>query len=254
MRDLSAIISNYNGSFPNWTGKNATGAGAVDGTEWVAAIIDDYLWGWTQRAMNLAGLTPDGVAESSSASQVVDALYRIFGPPGTICEWNLADDPATYGARFLFLNGQGILRANYADLDANVYVGDGNNATADAYYHADDAAGTTRNTTGAYLILPESRGYTTRGLDTAASVDPDGASRTLGDNQDDAFQDHSHLTTAGSGSGSLQGFDKGALRASLSSAMDQGNVTNPTSNGSGTPRTDTETRMVNRSTQFAIRY
>jgi len=155
-------------------------------------MIDDYMFGWVQHALNKVGMSPSGVAESSTVSQIIQALQLIIGPPGTICEWNLVSDPATYGARFILLNGQGILRANYPDLDTNVYVGNALNATASRYYRADNANGTGRNVAGIYLILPESRGYGVRGLDTAASVDPDGATRDVGRLQGHAYQEHKH--------------------------------------------------------------
>jgi hypothetical protein len=249
MIDISVVFANSVGSFPNFSGKNATGAGATDGTEFIAALIDNWMWGPAQALLDHESITPNGVTEAAGASQVLDAVQKLF-PPGMVAEWNLNADPGTTGHRFLLLNGQGILRANYADLDANVYVGDGNNATAAAYYHADDAAGTIRNTTGVYLILPESRGYTTRGLDLAASVDPLGASRSLGDNQLDALQLHQHSY----GDTRIGYVATGGLNAmgvnpdtDLTTSLYQ-------TDGGGTPRTSSETRMVNRSTQFAIRY
>jgi len=93
----------------------------------------------------------------------------------------------------LLCDGSGILRANYADLDSVVYCGDPDNPTADAFYHADDAGGSVRNTAGVYLILPDWRGRALRGLDPTAIRDPDGASRTLGDYQDDRLMKHNHV-------------------------------------------------------------
>lgn len=269
MRDPGTIFANINGGpFPSYTGKNATGAGATDGTEWIAAGIDDFMLGWSQNIMDKTGLTPSGVAESASASQIVEAMQLLLGPPGTICEWNLSVDPATIGARFLLLNGQGILRANYPDLDTNVCVGDGNNASVaaggGAYYRADDAAGVTPNIAGVYLILPESRGYTTRGLDTAASVDPDGASRFLGDLQLDASQkitgilDNLVMTKGGTttktgvftNSATSTGGGTGANATFTTVDFDSSLSTLP-----NTAKTnDIESRMINRSTKFAIRY
>jgi len=253
MIDISAVFANYTGSGPlGYTGKNATGAGATDGTEFIAAMIDNWMWGWTQELFTKTGITPDGVTEAVGASQIVEAIQLLIAPPGTICEWNLNADPATFGARLLLLNGQGILRATYPDLDAKVYVGDPSNPTASEYYHADDAAGTIRNTAGVYLILPESRGYTVRGLDTAASVDPDGASRDLGHLQDHAFQSHAH------GDGASVNKDDNTMGAGVSEVVRTtgGGVAQQIMNDGvgGTPQTSTETRMINRATKFAIRY
>ncbi len=269
---ISSVWANFNGSGPlGFTGKNATGAGATDGTEFIAATIDNFEWGWMQELFTREGFSPDGVTEAVGASQIVEALDNKV-PAGIGIEWNLNVDPATYGARYLLLNGQGILRANYPELDANTYVGDGNNAAVAAagggFYRADDAAGTTPNIVGVYLILPESRGVVSRGLDAAATIDPDGASRFLGDLQIDAFQDHwmkvgrangtddnsltdTEINASGS-AGATEGVTSAANRADTFALI----AANAYAGGSGggTTRTSTETRMYNRSTQFAIKY
>jgi len=249
-------------AFPNTKGINSTTPTTQDGTEFVKAFIDD-LWGFNQALMDYAGLTPDGVTEAAGASQRLEAIQKGFIGPGEIVEWNLADDPATVGRRRLLLNGQGILRANYPDLDAAVYVGDSANPTASAYYHADDAAGTSRNTAGAYLILPDRRGYVPRGLDTAASVDPDGASRDVGSIQNDALQGHWHNIQT------TQGTDQIAVDTNATGASANGNdmtwggaktdprveTTSPVTDGvNGTPRTSSETRMINIATKWVILY
>lgn len=266
MIDISSAFSNLSGSGPyGYQGKNATGAGATDGTEFIAAMIDNFMFGWSQALLSHESITIDGITEAEGASQILDAIQNIV-PPGMVMEWNLNTDPATYGARYLLLNGQGILVANYAQLVANVYVGDANNAAVaaagGAYYRADDAAGTIPNTSGAYLILPESRGYTTRGLDAAASVDPDGASRYLGDNQLDAFQGHYHsvLNTIHSSTGPAGGaYDSSRLAggSAANNGADSANtaIQSATNDGSsGIPRISSESRMTNRSTKFAIRF
>ena len=252
--------------FPDTAAINATAPAAQDGTEFIKAFVDD-LWGFNQALMDHAGLVPSGVAEAAGASQRLEAIQRITIGPGEIVEWNLAADPATVGRRRLLLNGQGIVRANYPDLDAAVYVGDGNNATVaaggGAYYHADDAAGTIPNTAGIYLILPESRGYVSRGLDLAASVDPDGASRFLGDPQTDASQGHWHNIQTVQGTDNILVDPDGTGANADGNEADWGGdntfarveTTDPITDGvNGTPRISSETRMVNRSTQWAIVY
>jgi len=239
-------------AFPNTAAVNASGAGATDGTEFVKIFVDD-IWGARQALMNYAGLSPDTVTESASASQALDALLLIAGGPGEVVQYMKNSDPSVSGDRVLLLNGQGVLKASYPELDAAVYVGDPNNPTASVFYHADDAAGTIRNTAGVYLILPETRGYAPRGLDTAASVDPDGASRDLGHLQADAFQGHWHEYNA---SASLQtGASSGRVQAGLAT-LGSGGVRSPIVDdlGNGTPRTDSETRMTNFATTFGIRY
>mgnify|MGYP000639616337 CR=1 FL=1 len=100
MIDISAVFANFNGSGPlGYLGKNATGAGATDGTEWIAAAVDNWMWGWTQDLFTREGFSPNGVTEAVGASQIVDAIQNIL-PPGMVVEWNLNTDPATYGARY----------------------------------------------------------------------------------------------------------------------------------------------------------
>lgn len=275
MKDYSTTFTNtQGGAFPATTGKNASSPTSTDGTEFVQAMIDDE-WGARQALMVYAGLTPNAVTESSSASQALEAMKLGFISPGTGVIWWHDDDPATTGDRVLLLNGQGILRANYALLDAAVYVGDGSNAAVaaggGAFYRADDAAGVTPNIAGNYLILPDLRGYVLRGLDVAASVDPDGASRFVGDAQVDAFQawqlgaNESQDSVAGPYYGRVG--DDGLLALDVavtntvspiySKTSGQGVAAGlyPVDDGTnGTPRTDSETRMTNVSTRYGIRY
>lgn len=272
MLDYASAFTNYSGAFPDILAVNASGPSATDGTEFVANMINDSMWGVWQMILNRAGLSPNGVLESDSASQIKEALQKAFGgAPGTVQQWHLASDPGTTGHRCLLLNGQGILRANYPDLDAAVYVGDGNNAAVaaagGAYFRADNSDGSSPNTTGVYLILPETRGYAPRGLDTAASVDPDGASRYLGDTQLDAFQGHVHYNgiandvnsntfyVYGNTTNEMPGNATKDVVDGTGSATYQGETSDPKTDGTnGTPRTDSESRMVNFSTKWVIWY
>lgn len=269
MLDYTVAFVNRTGVFPDILAVNASGPSATDGTEFIANMINDSMWGVWQMILNRAGLTPNGVLESDSASQIKEALQKGFGAPvGVVTQWHLDDDPGTTGHRGLLLNGQGILRANYTELDAAVYVGDANNAAVAAagggYYRADDAAGTIPNIVGIYLILPETRGYVPRGLDVAASVDPDGASRYLGDNQVDAFQKHAHGLDKYSGNAGVAwsnvnwpaAADGGGSGIGNATADETNNVTvvSPIADGGGTPRTSSESRMTNFASKFVIWY
>jgi hypothetical protein len=248
----TVFIYTDGGLFPDTKAINASAPAAQDGTEFVKAFVDD-LWGFNQALMDHAGLVPSGVAEAAGASQRLEAIQRIVAGPGEIVEWNLKDDPATVGRRRLLLNGQGVL------------VGDGNNAAVaaagGAYYRADDAAGTIPNIAGVYLILPESRGYAPRGLDPAATVDPQGASRYLGDLQEDAFQGHWHNIQASGGQVLVDGdatgpsvFGRNGSWGGIVSDLTV-ETTSPVTDGvNGTPRTSSETRMSNRSTKWAVIY
>ncbi len=274
MKDLAAYVNNYDGTFPNWTAKNASGGGATDGTEWVAGLVNDGMWGWSQALLSYFNMTPNDVAESVNNSQILDALKGLC-PAGTELMWG--GDATAIPYRFLLLHGQGVLRSSYGDLDSAVYVGDGNNATAAAYYHADDQAGTIRNIAGDYLILPESRGYAVRGLDIAGTIDPDGASRTIGHLQADAMQRiKGRLGTSSSASQFLCDqtastmiqtgvFSVGAIGTRDSIQNGPSTASYPSdiyfdNNGGGLYKTkgtgtgDGETRMANRAVHFMVRY
>lgn len=270
--DAFAAFINTNGVvFPDTEAVNASGPSATDGTEFVKNLIDNYMFGVQQAMLDWAGLTPDGVAEAAGTAQTIEALQKGFAnPPGVVTQWNLASDPGVTGHRALLIQGQGILRANYPELDAAVYVGDGNNAAVaaagGAYYRADDAAGTIPNIAGIYLILPDYRGYFPRGLDPAGSVDPGGASRYLGDTQLDAEQGHIHYSGIAAGTGGnadIYGIttnDIPGLATSRISEIGGGVAEQPvgsvpkTDGVNGTPRTDSETRAVNWSTKWVIWY
>ena len=244
----STFANTNNTAFPNTESVNASGPLATDGTEFVKALIDNYMFGPQQALLNYAGLTPNGVSESASNSQELEAMKASFGYPGEEVNWYGSVDPSAVGAKILLLHGQGVLVANYQELTNTVYVGDVDNGTAEAFYRADDAAGTTRNTTGAYLILPDARGRTLRYLDTTGTVDPDGASRLVGDSQEDAFQGHEHTYDEPRPTGANGGALSGAI------------ANNDTTKGvvsdgvNGTPRTSSETRMKNISVRPGIRY
>jgi hypothetical protein len=187
-----STIPNTSGAYPVVVGLNSTGPGLNDGTPYLKNIIDD-LWGFNQALLNAVGGIPSGSAEADGASQRLDAIKKIAGHPGEVVAWmGAAADPSVNDIRLLPLNGQGVLRATYDELDAACYVGDSNNPTASAFYRADDAGGVTRNIVGIYLILPDLRGFFIRGLDLSGGWDPDGASRDIGDVQDIAVPYHTH--------------------------------------------------------------
>lgn len=159
-------IPNTVGTFPNVVSVNATGPGTTDGTPYLKSVIDD-LWGARQALLDSAGMSPDAVTESAGASQQLEAIQKIAGYPGEmVCWMGASADPSVLGIRLLHCAGQGILRSSYPDLDTAVYVGDTLNPTADAFYHADDAGGSVRNTAGIYLILVDTRYEFVRGENT----------------------------------------------------------------------------------------
>ncbi len=253
--DLYSTHANDGTIYPNTSAINSSGPSATDGTELIAVGFNNYQSGRQQALLNYAGLTPTGVVESNTISQELEAIGKGFAVgPGFGVEWWLADDPSVTGHRVLLLAGQGIAIASYPELTAAVYVGDANNAAVAAgggfFYKSTDSAGATPSTSGTYLQLPDARGYALRGLDVAASVDPDGASRFLGDVQGTSIQGHAHefnktpINAAGSGS----------LNVYSSATNSTSQVFGVIDYSSGAVTVSTESRMVNVSTNFGITY
>lgn len=156
------IFAYYSGTFPDVLAIDSSGVGYYDGTEFIADMVNNFIFGPWQAILDYGGVTPDGVEEAAGASQLITALQLGNGiGPGAMAPWAKVDDPSVTGDRVLLLAGQGILRANYPLLDVAVYVGDADNPTADYFYHADNADGSSRNTAGVYLILPNSPSFQT---------------------------------------------------------------------------------------------
>ena len=202
MRKYVVSVNNATGTFPGTVAQNVSAPGEGDGTEFVAATVDDT-WGFHQALLDYAGLTPDAVTEAPGTSQMVEALKLCFGHPGEVVMWHGVEDPNTeHGCKLLPLEGQCIKARDYADLFGAVYVGDGNNATYPAYYRCDNVNGTNRNVTGIYLRLADTRGMFVRGYDATGENDPDGASRLFPggmtaqpqnlDSQPCSMQEHDH--------------------------------------------------------------
>lgn len=180
------------GVYPYGSAQDITVPGDNTGTPWEKDLLDD-MWGFYQQLLDAAGITPSGNPDQVGTSDYYDALRLVSGPVGTIGMMALNVTAASLGLRMLPLDGSGVLIANYAELDTVVYVGNPANPTADSFYHADDAAGTSRNTAGVYLILPDFRGQFVRGVDLAGAVDPDGGTRNMADYQGDAVLKHNHV-------------------------------------------------------------
>jgi hypothetical protein len=255
MIDYLASFINTNGAaFPGTLAINATGAGTGDGTEFVKLFVDD-LWGARQALLDAAGLTPDSVTEAIDTSQELEAIRMISGAPGNGVIWWADSDPAVLGERVLLLTGQVIAIASYPELAAAVYCGNANNATASAFYKTSDAGGTIRDTAGAYMVLPDLRGYFLRGLDVAAAVDPDGASRDIGHQQDSAMWGHFHQSYDTSAGGALVALTPAASRTAITGVTNLNNPREAISDGiNPAPNLSSESRPVNIACEFGIRY
>jgi hypothetical protein len=281
MKDyLATYGANVVGSFPVTTAKNSTTSVSTDGTPFTQDGYND-IWPLFMALLDRIALTPSGTQEAyvavgsgdssgigsvvgNPAQQHLNSLQRQFSQPGDIVS-HFKNSTAQAQTRELILTGQIVDGFLYPDLVYNTWVGAGLNSSAPAFYTTSDSGGTTRATTGLtvngvtsgrYLKLPDLRGYSLRGVDTGNLRDPAGSTRGLGSAQLDAFQGHRHdffgnsllqstapLGQNASGSGGV--YSNTGLNSTGSPVTDTVN---------GTPRTATETRMVNVNCYFSIRY
>lgn len=159
MIDWASVVTYFSGTYPDVLAINSSGAATQDGTEWIAELINNGIFGPSQAILDYANLTPDGVTEAAGASQIIEAIQKgnAVGP-GMYVQRAINDTPAVYGDRVLILAEQGVLIASYPELDAATYVGDANNTTVASaggkFYRSSDAGGSTPNIAGPYLQLP----------------------------------------------------------------------------------------------------
>ena len=184
------------GTFPSVEAIPVSGNGLKDGTPITAAMIND-IWGWMQALMDTAQQTPNGNNETYDASQLEACLKLSYGYPGELVMFcgnltNLASAKSS-GLRLLALDGTTYLIADYSWMSAATYCGDSNNPTAEGFYKTSDSGGTTRSTSGTYIVLPDYRGVFIRGSDERAggtSHEPD--TRILHSLQHDKIKKHGH--------------------------------------------------------------
>lgn len=259
MIDYAATFTNFTGAFPNIEAVNVSAPGAGDGTEFVAALVND-IWGRAQALLDYAGLSPDGVQEAPDTAQILTALSKGYGiGPGIGVIYWKNGTPAANGDRVLLLQGQVIQISSYPLLAAAVYVGDANNGTAPAFYKTSDAGGTTRSTAGGYLVLPDTRAVSLKGvgnqtINTRVKIGP----ASLGSLIEDTTQGHKHEKDSYSSSNNY-GFGSTSLtyRGAYSGfATNVSNLTNvPYTDGTnGTPRTGSQTQDCTIGTNFGITY
>lgn len=226
--------------------QNVTTPGDGTGTPFEEDLVNDW-FGFQQELLDKAGITPSGNPDEVDDSDIYDAIRLTSGHPGLCVPAFLSVDPATIGLRVLYLDGTTVTAADYPDLVAATYVGDGNNATAEAFIKTSDAGGTTPNVAGPYFLLPDARGRFPRGYDIGATIDPDGATRFPGDTQADAVQNHYHQV--GYGLGGMTYVSKYAATVAAGGAIGlQGGASDPIyaySESPSSPLIDEETRPAN---------
>lgn len=183
-------FAHFTGVFPNVEAVNVSAPGAGDGTEFIAALVND-IWGRAQALMDYAGLSPDGVTEAAGTAQYLDAIAKGYGiGPGVGVIYWKAGTPAVNGDRVLLLTGSIIdITGIYSRLADAVWVGSTDNASAPAFYRTSDSGGTTRNSGGDYLVLPDTRGLSLKNIGDAIIS---GRTKTgpvlLGEVQEDQMQ------------------------------------------------------------------
>ena len=156
MKDyLAHYGSLVDGAWPNTRARNASGAGATDGTPYTADFIDD-LWGARQDLLSAVNMIPDGITEAAGTSQFLEAFRRGAGlPPGMVVEGFFS--PARQALlRLLPLEGQLVPVDTYDQLVDAVWQGAANNPTVPAFYRCNLDGG--RNVAGDFLYLPDVRG------------------------------------------------------------------------------------------------
>ncbi len=252
MIDYAAVFTNFSGAFPNTQAINVSAPGAGDGTEFVAALVND-IWGRAQALLDYAGLTPDGVTEAPDTAQVLTAIGRGFGVgPGFGVTYWKTGTPAANGDRVLLLQGQVVLIADYPLLVAATYVGDGNNATAASFYKvAND--GVTRDTAGTKFVLPDSRAVSLKGTGNQTINTRVKSGPAFGAVEEDQFQGHYHNLyyeswgVTNGGTNLVRNGTNGLLAATMVKAA----ITDGTN---GTPRIDSTTRDNTLGTNHGICY
>lgn len=111
---------------------------------------------------------------------------------------------------WLKANGAVVDRTAYAELDAAIYCGDANNATASWGYRT-NSTDTARSTSGTHIKLPDGRGEFLRGWDDSRGID---TGRSLWSSQAQDYQSHNHTAstntvgdhTHGNGVGNIFGY------------------------------------------------
>lgn len=161
----------------------------LNGLQVIGSLIGD-LTGNADTATKLATARKiNGVPFDGSG----DITFESSGggtPIGGIIFWGTPTPPTN----FLECNGDAILCSSYSTFTSVFYCGDTYNATASYGYKCTDPANPagSRNTTGSYIVLPETRGEFPRGWDHGRGVDPGRALRTA---QADELRSHRHAIT-----------------------------------------------------------
>lgn len=141
----------------------------------------------------IADFTGSSVTEAQFKSALADLLDYVEneagGKPGDFVFTGKSTPPTGT----IKANGAAVARSVYANLDAAIYVGDANNATADYGYRCTDPLNpsTSRSVSGAYIVIPDARGEVLIGWDDGRGVD---SGRKLLSWKASQNKSHSHTT------------------------------------------------------------
>lgn len=235
-------------NYPEGSFKNVSSPGGTDGTPYEKAWAND-IYGFLQKLLDEASITPSGVPDTVVASDYFDALEFVINnksaPVGSEIFWTTDTPPADW----LEEDGSAISRTTYAALFAVIGTD----------YGIGDGA-TTFN-------LPNPQGRAIRVRDNGAGVDPDAVSRTdrgdgttgdeVGTNQLDAFQGHIEEQTLKKSVVDFTGNNNQAVVDGNGGSTTDApftNASNIEAGGHGTPREADETRMINTNRMLIIKY
>lgn len=228
---LPAQILPPSAQYPFGSARNVTSEGSGDGTPWEAVLLNDF-WGFFQKLLYDAGMTPNGFSDDVTSSQYFDALQTLLGAPAGLQGAWMSDQPIPDG--WIAMDGATISRTIYSRLFAAI----------GETYGAGDGLTTFR--------LPDVRGRFARFLDMGAGNDPNAGTRTnrgdgvsgdnVGTKQGHAFGSHSHLV------GRYIGVDVGA------GGVGPGNYPGGFDNVSTSSSGSSETRPINIAVIGIIKY
>lgn len=232
---LGIVVEAASGSYPYGRFINSNPPGTGNGTPAIAEWANDPIQGMIA-ALDHFGLTPTDLQEQVGNSDFIKLLNAVL-PVGAIFPVAYTTDPSTLNIRALPCDGSAVSEVTYADLFA---------AIANVWDTGGEPASTFR--------VPELRGEFLRGWDNGRGVDP---ARAFAAAQLDQMQGHWHDIYAANfsvvGGGGGANIIQGAGNNTLQTGQDV--VRLAIADGvNGTPRIGLETRPINQTVRFLIRY
>jgi hypothetical protein len=172
--------------------------------------------------------------------------------------FTMVNDTVFATRRLLQLTGQVITIATYPVLCDAVYCGDDINATADCFYKTSDADGTTRSTSGTYMVLADARGLAIVGEGSNAKIFAANGSAYSGGSRTarylhDMLQGHMHLTPGTTGA-SGDRYLSTVTASKINDVNSSMGISASTDGTNGTPHIGAYTRTPELGARICIRY